>query len=606
MRLRIHIIVLMVLGALIVNNTIAQNKQLEIANEYFNKADYEKAATLYEKLSKKKELQTVIYENYRTSLLKLGTSLTLKKWIIKIKKDHPDDIIYEVDYNLLYQQGGDEKQYNKSTAKLIDKSKYSALQVDMLASAMNKRLLYSDIILLYTEARKTAESKKYSYAAELAVMYKFINKKKLMIDEYINAILDEPSEAQFIKNSLQAELDQDGYIYLEEQLYQRLSEQSSQLELAKTLVWHYTQLQDFYNAFVQERSIDKKLNLHGKRVFELGNVALKNRDYKNAITIFGYIASAYDDNFTYVRAKKQMIIAQEAYVRSLFPVDTLKVEEVIASYHELLTKTRRLKDKTEIKRNTALLYAFYLHNNDSAIAILNTIIKQPRTDRQMLAQSKLDLGDIYLLNNTPWESTLLYSQVEKMIKDDRLGHLAKLKNAKLSFYRGDFELAQANLDILKLATSREIANDAMDLSLLIQDNLALDTSDLALSMYSRADLLLFQKKFTAAQLTLDTLTHKFYKHTLNDEVYWLKSKIAHQIGNYEKEEGFLIKIIEKYKEDILGDDALFALANLYEDKLNRPKESMELFKQLLIDFPGSIYVAEARKHYRKLRGDQVN
>jgi hypothetical protein len=35
----------------------------------------------------------------------------------------------------------------------------------------------------------------------------------------------------------------------------------------------------------------------------------------------------------------------------------------------------------------------------------------------------------------------------------------------------DFELAQAHLDILKLATSREIANDAMELSLLITDNL---------------------------------------------------------------------------------------------------------------------------------------
>lgn len=271
-----------------------------------------------------------------------------------------------------------------------------------------------------------------------------------------------------------------------------------------------------------------------------------------------------------------------------------------------MPKLRRPEDKTEVNRSKALLFAFYLHNNDSAIALLNGIITQTRIKRELLAQSKLDLGDIYLLHGEPWESTLLYSQVEKLIQDDRLGHLAKLKNAKLAFYKGDFELAQAYLDVLKLATSREIANDAMDLSILIQDNLALDTTDVPLRMYAKADLEVFQKNFAAAQIALDSLQSQFPNHGLLDEVLWMKAKIAEQTSDFEQAEQNYKKIIEYHKDDILGDDAVYKLAELYHYNFNKKDEAQELYKQILIEFPGSIYVAEARKRYRQLRGDRVN
>ena len=590
---------------LIINITVAQNQQLDLANEYFNKADYEKAVVLYDKLSKKENNLELIYDNYRTTLLKLNKTEQLKDFIKDLKKVYPENYKYEIDY-LLTIAITDEKNYQKNIDKLIVKAKYNQYEIEKLASAFNNRQLYQHSEQLYKAARELNKLQQYAYAPELASLYKFQHKVKPMIDEYINTVLLVPNEMPFVQNSLQAELKEEDYSYLESQLYQRLDEQSPQLEIANMLVWHYVQKQDFYNAFVQSRSLDKKLHLHGRELFDLADLAYENRDYKNAITIYKHIADSYNDNFTYVRAKKFLVRSREQQVKNSFPIDSLAVRAILADYDELLTKSARLEDITDINRNRALLYAFYLHENDSAIAILNRIVQQPRTRKDLLAQSKLDLGDIYLLNNEPWESTLLYSQVEKLVGDDRLGHEAKLKNAKLSFYRGDFELAQANLDVLKLATTREIANDAMDLSLLIQDNLALDTSDAALKMYSRADLLLFQKKPAAAQQTLDSLSTKFKNHSLQDEVYWLKAKIAKQTGDYAQAEKFYKNIIEKYGEDILGDDALFSLAQLYQYELQKKDEAMEIYKNLMINYPGSIYVAESRKMYRVLRGDRVN
>jgi hypothetical protein len=70
---------------------------------------------------------------------------------------------------------------------------------------------------------------------------------------------------------------------------------------------------------------------------------------------------------------------------------------------------------------------------------------------------------------------LLYSQVEKSNKEQPIGYEAKLRNAKLSYYKGDFELAQGPSGYSEDGHLPRIANDAMDLSLLIKDNMAMDT-----------------------------------------------------------------------------------------------------------------------------------
>jgi hypothetical protein len=55
-------------------------------------------------------------------------------------------------------------------------------------------------------------------------------------------------------------------------------------------------------------------------------------------------------------------------------------------------------------RGMALLYAFYLDQKDSSIAILNEAIKVAGNDNTFKARAKIDLGDIYLLKEEPWEA----------------------------------------------------------------------------------------------------------------------------------------------------------------------------------------------------------
>jgi TolA-binding protein len=254
----------------------------------------------------------------------------------------------------------------------------------------------------------------------------------------------------------------------------------------------------------------------------------------------------------------------------------------------------------------AHLKAFYKNETDTALVLLESFI-QPNAGLSLrpLNEVKLEIADIQLLQGDVWESTLTYSQVEKAMKNDTLGQEAKFRNAKLAYYKGEFEWSKAQLDVLKAATTKLIANDALELSLLIGDNTAFDTTGEALRMFSRADLWLYQNKAAAALATLDSLNAAFPENTLADDILYRKAKVVIKQGKFTEAVTYLDAILTKYRSDILADNALFMLATITEQQLNNPTKAMDLYKELMTDFPGSLYVVEARKRFRTLRGDAV-
>ena len=291
------------------------------------------------------------------------------------------------------------------------------------------------------------------------------------------------------------------------------------------------------------------------------------------------------------------------------------VNILIDDYRDFIKQYPDNVNSLEAARSEALLFANYLDQKDSAIQIINRLLKNPRTSLHLKSKAKLDLGDIYLLKGEPWESTLLYSQVEKVQKENPIGYEAKLKNAKLSYYKGDFRLAQEHLDILKQATTREIANDALDLSMRIKENIAFDSVGEALKQYASIELLLYQNKNEQALKQIQMLKEGRVKNASNDsltsisnqtildDVYWLEANIRMRQGEFEKSIDLLKKIIQDFGDDILADDAYFLQGEIYERQLGQKEKAMEIYREFLNKYPGSVYAAEARKRFRSLRGD---
>jgi len=249
--------------------------------------------------------------------------------------------------------------------------------------------------------------------------------------------------------------------------------------------------------------------------------------------------------------------------------------------------------------------ALYRNDLDAAIDILLELVNLESINVYVKANSKISLADYYLMKSEIWEATLLYSQVEKDFKEEYMGEIARFKNAQLYYFSGNFPWAQEQFDILKAATSRLISNDAIDLSIFIMDNMGLDTTDVPLRMFAESELLTVQNKYDEAFQKLDSINVLFPDHSLFDDILYQKANLYVGLKEFEKAKVLYTKVYTDFPEEIRADNALYLLAELYENQLSSPEEAMKLYEKLFIDFSNSSFAVEARKRYRVLRGDDI-
>lgn len=581
--------------------------EIELANQYYEQGETDKALLLYEELAKNSENVPLIHQNYLELLINAEEFKEAEKYLERQIRSRENSESYKIDLAQLHELTGDSKKAEALYQNLIDEAVKNSYRTQRLAQLFFGKRMYDRAVETYKKARELQNDESGTFALQLANLYRILAEKDKMIAEYFRYINLNPARLDYVKNMLQNSLTEPADLEaFESVLLEKVQKNPDNLSYSDLLIWAQVQQKNFYGAFIQARAIQKRLNTGGSELIDLGIIAIDNEDYATAIKIFEYLAKEFEQGNTYFVARRYVIKAREELVKHTYPIEREQIIQLVKDYQQLVKEIGLNSTGLEALNSQALLYAFYLNQEDSAVAILNQIIEAPRVNPSLQAQSKLALGDIYLLIGEPWEATLLYSQVEKQYKDDPLGYEAKLKNAKLSYYKGEFALAEGHLDVLKEATTREIANDAMALSLGIKNNSVLDTSDIALKMYADAELLLFQNKKEEALQALDKMLQQFKGHSLTDDILFMQAKIMLEQGKYQQAVDKLTVISEHWKEDVLGDDAYFLRARIYEEYLEEKERAQEYYREFLTMFPGSLHIAEARKRFRTLRGDAVN
>jgi tetratricopeptide (TPR) repeat protein len=585
------------------------HSEIQLANEYVLKGDRKKAIELYRDLVKNDANVPLVHNNYLNVLLDAGSFEEAQTYLKKVLRRDPQNLQYRLDVGLVYVRAGELAKADKHFKDIISEARASVHLVKMISDYLSAKSLIEYSILALTESRNFLGNE-YLFCLDLAMLYRIQGQQDKMVQEYLSYVTQNSANIQYVKNVMQALLTKPEELEsLERLLYEKVQENPDVEVYSDLLIWVTMQQKNFYGSFVQARAYDKRYKRDGEKSMEVAKVALDNDDYENATKIYRYIIREFPNTPNNLLARLGLIRAREARIKKSFPVNGDSVKILVRDYQRFIEQYPDNNNALEAQRNEALLFANYLDEKDSAIQILNKLISNPRASLFLKSKAKLDLGDIYLLKGEAWESTLLYSQVEKTQKENPVGYEAKLKNAKLSYFKGDFRLAQEHLDILKEATTREIANDAMDLSMRIKENIAFDSAGEALQQYASIELLLYQNKISTALERIQKLkqgigdSSSFSNQTILDDVYWLESKIRLQRGEFEETIGLLQKIITDYGEDVLGDDAFFLQAEIYDRQLKNKEKSMELYREFLNKFPGSVFAAEARKRYRMMRGD---
>lgn len=588
-------------------NAQQRSSDMQLGSEYFRNREYEKALPIFENLYQQNPSQAA-YHYYFSCLIELGDYKKAERTAKQQIRKNPGNTRYQIDLGFVYMSEGDVNKGNRQYEDVIKNLDANPGAINEAANAFMVRRENEYAIKAYLKGRSLTGGD-HGFHMELGNLYDRLGDFENMVVEYLGHLKNEKANISQIQTRIQNALitDTEGSRtqFLRTTLLRNIRQHPEVLVYSEMMLWFAIQQEDFESAYTQAVALDRRLNENGNRVYSIAQLSLSNNDYEVAVKAYEYLIGKGENNHYYLNSRIEILNAEFQKLTSAFPVDQENLLALEKKYSQTLSDLGKNRFTIALMRDFANLYAFMLHDTDKAISLLYEALELAGIGQRNMAECKLDLADILLYTGDIWDATLLYSQVEKDFPNEPIGHEAKFRNARLSFFIGEFEWARAQLNVLKASTSKLIANDAMSLSLLIKDNLDPDSTYEALSYFSRARLHSYRNRDDLALAVLDSLMDIFPYHPIHDDVLFKKAEISIRQLNYSEATAYLEQIVDLYPEGLLADKALFRMAEVYEVYIGDYEKAMEYYKELLLKYPASLQAAQARSRFRALRGDVI-
>ncbi len=601
---------LFILGFLLSLTLYAQVSDREIADYHFNQGKFAEAKLYYERLYNSDQRE-IIYPNYLKCLTQLKDWETAEDIVKKRAKQKSNDGIAYVQWGSLYLEQNRNAEAYEQFENAIEKVDPSRAFIIRLANEFNALQQYEWAIKCYEKGKKKGKDG-YLYNYEIASTKGSLGDLQGMIDAFIVLLIEEPHYLSTVETLIarlikfEDNLEQSKMLRIS--LLKAIQSNPDNAVLSEFMIWYYLQTKNYDGAMNQSIGLDKRLKENGIRIMELSQVAVDDDAYDVAAMGYQYVISKGPASPYYYTAHMAELNARlKKFAFGNTQLSDWKLLE--KNFQSTMALVPHNDDAFPLIDRFIQIKGYHFQHPDSThffiqkdIDFLQNEINTGGYSGKTKAKLKLLLGDLYLAQNAIWEASLLFSQVELDYKEDIIGNEARFKNAKVSFYNGDFGWSQSQLEALKGSTSKLLANDAIDLSLLITENIQ-DSIQEPLQMYARAELYSVQQLDDLAISSLDSIGVAFPGHPLIDEALYLKSMMAWENQAWNQCEKYLLEIVEFHFTEIKYDDAIWKLGQLNERYLNNPEKAMTYYEKILTEQPGSLYVTEARKSYRRLRGD---
>lgn len=572
-----------------------------LAKRYFEDGDYEKAVVFYEKLVEKEPRRTDYGEGLVSCYQQLERYEDAEKYLLSaLELGRPYPTFYiELGYNYTLQNNSEKakENYDKAIGVIDENPNYGY----GIGFRFQKYALLDYALKAYSRAMELNPKLDYNY--QMARIYGEQGNIDKMFTAYLVLIRAGKSSMSNVLRNF------DDFISEDPEAANNLKLKTVLLQYAQKdpdvlwnqlLSWLFVQQKQYNSAFRQEKAIYKRMDgATIQRLENLGDLALEDSDTEIAQGIYEYIIEHTDDEVTQLNARLNIIDIQ------LLSADEKALNAIQEQYDELIEIHGYKSQTLQLQIAYANFLTFKRDRPEPAIDILKNSLTLPLNNRGA-AYVKLALGDILVFDKKFNEALIYFSQIQKRLKNDVLGQNARYKVAQTSFYKGDFDWALTQLKVLRGSTSQLIANDAMQLSLLISDNSLEDSTQTALRKYARADLLAYQNRTQEAIAELNGILSDHKGEKIEDEALLKQGELLEGIQEYAAAELNYRKIIEFYGSGILADDAHFQLAELYRNILKEPEKAKVQYEKIIYNYQDSYYFPQARQHFRRLRGDSIN
>jgi tetratricopeptide (TPR) repeat protein len=572
----------------------AQNEQL--ANNYFDRGDFEKALLSYEDLLKNQIGNFNYFQRIIECYQQLQQYEKAQKAIeVQLDKFKQNQLLVELGYNFQLQK--DQEKANKYYNQAIDKIKKNANEVYGIAYVFEKKALVDYALLAY----KTALEKdpKMSFNFQMATLYGQQGNTDLMIETFLQESFQNPQNLPLIQNQLSRFMTEDMGASFNDSLKKALlvrAQKTQDVFWNDFLSWLFIQQKEYGKAFIQQKAIYKRNPDSFANIVNLGQMAIEDNDQDSATEILNFVLQNTRDLDLLIQSNSYLIEMKIDHATEKdYPIITAELDKLIKEFGVSPYTLSLLKLQADFN-------AFHLNNPEKAKAILKSAMEMP-INRYQLAEVKMELADILLFEEKFNQALIYYSQIDEDMSGDVIGQEASLKTAKTSYFKTDFEWASHQLKVLKSASSQLIANDALDLFLLVSDNTVEDSLQVALKKFARADFLLYQNKKAAALAGFQLILKEHKGEDIEPVTLLRIGKIYEKMGDFANALANYDTIITKHKDCIYIDEALYFSAEIYNIQLKDPEKAKLLYEEMLTKHEDSIYYVDSRNKYRKLRGD---
>ena len=579
---------------LISSFSYAQN-DFELAENYFREGEYEKATAVFKKLYDKSPFNTSYLQRLISCYQETNKFATVEEMLkAKIKSDPSKSYLYVfLGYNYERQQQKEiaTTYYEKALAEIDKKSNYGGL----IATIFKNYTLLDYAILAYEKAMKKNTQANYDF--RIAQIYGEKGAFEKMFQSYIN-LIDKNSNylntvQRYASRYITNDAENESNILFRKTLLRKAASKPKNVWNV-LLSWLFAQQKEYHKSFVQEKALYQRNGKDLSQIFSLGKTAFENKDHEAARQIFSFVIEKSS-------LREEKIEANFYLVNIAVKTKNPEAEELFQQFFKEFGKN---KSTIKVQVSYADFLTFQKNEPTKAIAVLEAAFafSESKFDK---ARIKLKLGDVLVFTGKYNKALIYFSQIQTQLKNHPLAQEARFKVAQTSYFKGDFTWAKAQLKILKSATTQLIANDAVALFLIITDNEPVDSIPSGLIQYANADLLSFQNKDQEAIVVLNEIIVNFKGQPIEDEALFKQAGLFIKKKEFEKAIANFKKVIGLNPEGILIDDANYKLAELYNNQLNNPEKASEYYQKIIFDFASSIYLVDARKKYRKLRGDQL-
>lgn len=572
----------------------AQNEQL--AQNYYDRGEFEKAVVSYEELLKNNPGNSLFFQRTIECYQQLQQFDKAEKALqARLEKFKQSNLLIELGYN--YQLQKDEAKAKKYYEQAIDRISKNVNEAYGIGYTFERKSLLDYALLAYKTA--TEIEPRLTFNSQMAVIYGQQGKTDLMIETYLLDAYQNPQNLPLIQSQLSRFMNEDADETFNDTLRKSLllrAQKTQDIFWNDFLSWFFIQQKEYGKAFIQQKAIYKREPESFSNIVNLGQMAIEDNDQEAATEILTFVLQNTNDI--------DLIIQANSYLMEM-KIENSQEKDYVAISQELdklITEFGVSPYTLPLLRLQANFSAFQLKKPEQAKTILKNVMEMDLS-RNQTAEVKMELADILLFEEKFNQALIYYSQVENDMSGDVLGQEASLKTAKTSYYKADFEWANHQLKVLKSASTQLIANDALDLFLLISDNTVEDSTQTALKKFARADFLLYQNK-KQESLAQFQLILKEHKGEEIEAVTLLRiGKIYEKLGDFSKALENYEAIINNHKEGIYIDEALYFSAEIYADHLKDNEKAKQLYEKVILNHEDSIYSVDARKKYRQLRGD---